>query len=325
MAEPITTVNVAGTMLLVVAGTLTPALADYRADDRAAHSCLRAMIAPPSQSVSPRGLAVRGDARLASQGQQGRERGLGANSMSMTGGRFGRRGALVAALLGGGFLAGCGGAAPGPAPTPSPALTSGEILAAASKRLAETPTVGFTLDIKGDTFVDSAGTIRLLSASGDLRRPDRVRTEFKAEVLGRAVTLQLITIGDETWITNIIDGSWGPAPAEFAYRPDVLFDTQDGLGPVMGRVTDVSLLPDEKIDGVDAWRLTAQVPQEVIGPLTYNTIQGSPVTVDLWVDKATNDMLRARLSEPPQDGKTPAVWTLDLMRHGKEVEIEPPV
>ncbi|MGI9255296.1 MAG: LppX_LprAFG lipoprotein [Thermomicrobiales bacterium] len=224
------------------------------------------------------------------------------------------------------LLAGCGGAPSEPVtpPTSLATPTPAEILTAASKRLAETQTVGFALDIEGDTFIDSAGTIRLLSATGDLKRPDSVRTEIRAEVLKRAITLQLITIGDQTWLTNIVDGSWGPAPVEFAYRPDVLFDTQNGLGPVMGRVTDVQRQPDEKIDGVEAYHLLATVPQEVIGPLTYNTIQGSPVSVDLWVDRATGDMLRARLSEPPMSGKTPAVWTFDLMRHGQEVEIEPP-
>ncbi|MFM9108951.1 MAG: LppX_LprAFG lipoprotein [Chloroflexota bacterium] len=240
----------------------------------------------------------------------------------MTARPFSRRGAFAAAAGVVSLAAGCGGGAP--VAVPGPTETPESILAAASKRLAETPTVGFALDIEGDTFIDGAGTIRLLSASGDLARPDRVRTEFKAEVLDRAITLQLITIGEQTWLTNIIDGSWGPAPVEFAYRPDVLFDTQDGLGPVMGRVTGVTREQDEDIDGRRAYHLTAQVPQEVIGPLTYNTIQGSPVKVDLWIDQATGDMLRARLSEPPQEGKTPAVWTLELMRHGKEVRIEPP-
>ena len=225
------------------------------------------------------------------------------------------------------LLSGCGGEQPRPDRAGSPVATPTptEIMAAASRKLAATPTVGFTLDIEGDTFIDGAGTIRLLSASGDLVRPDRVRTEFKAEVLGRAITLQLITIGEQTWLTNIVDGSWGPAPVEFAYRPDVLFDTQDGLGPVMGRVKDVKREPDAEIDGEPAYHLVASAPQEVIGPLTYNTIQGSPVTVDLWIERATSDMLRARLSEPPQPGKTPAVWTLELMRHGKEVEIAPPL
>ena len=237
-----------------------------------------------------------------------------------------RRLLAIAALASTALAAGCGGGAPAPTPesaaTPSPT----DILAAASQRLAETPTVGFTLAIEGDTFVDRGGNIRLLSATGDLERPDRVRTEFKASVLNRAITLQLVTVGEETWLTDIVNGDWGPAPAEFAYRPDVLFDTQDGLGPVMGRVKDVVRQPDEELDGRPAYRLTATVPGEVIGPLTYGTMTGSPVTVDLWIDRETDDLLRARLAEPPQPDKAnPATWTLDLVRHGEEVSIEPPV
>ena len=76
--------------------------------------------------------------------------------------------------------------------------------------------------------------IRLLGAEGDLQRPDRVRTAFQAEVMDRAISLQLVTIGDQSWTTNILTGEWENAPLEFAYQPDILFSTQDGIGPVMG-------------------------------------------------------------------------------------------
>ena len=59
----------------------------------------------------------------------------------------------------------------------------------ASKRLAETPTVHFALDVQGETFIDTGRNIRLLGAEGDLRRPDRVRTAFQAEVMDRAISL----------------------------------------------------------------------------------------------------------------------------------------
>src|SRR5688572_20819092 len=110
------------------------------------------------------------------------------------------------------------------------------MLELASRRLAETPSVHFVLDVEGETFIDTARAIRLLGAEGDLRRPDRVRTTFQAEIMGRAVTLQLITIGEESWTTNVLTGEWGPAPLEFAYQPDVLFSTEDGIGPIMSRV-----------------------------------------------------------------------------------------
>jgi hypothetical protein len=227
-------------------------------------------------------------------------------------------------------LAGCGGAAPAsptPLPTasPAPTLTPQSILEMASRRLAETSSVHFVLSIEGDTFLDSGDSIRLLGAEGDLVRPDRVRTEFQVEVLGRAVSLQLITIGDTSWTTNVLTGEWGHAPLEFAYRPDILFSTQDGIGPMMGSVDEVERLADEEVSGRPAYHLQAQVDESVVGTLTYQTITGSPVTVDLWVDQETHDLLRAQLAESPgPERPNPAVWTLELSHHDEDVEIEPP-
>ena len=221
---------------------------------------------------------------------------------------------------------GCGpGQEDAPSATPVPTPTAKALLELASRRLAETPTVHFVLDVEGQTFIDTARTIRVLGAEGDLRRPDRVRTTFQAEIMDRAITLQLITIGEKSWTTNILTGEWGRAPLEFAYQPDVLFSTQDGIGPVMGRVQDVERLADEDIAGRPTAHLRATVDEETVGPFTYYTISGSPVTVDLWIDLATYDLLRAQLSEPPgEERPNPAVWTLDLSHHGEDIAIEPP-
>ena len=222
------------------------------------------------------------------------------------------------------LASGCG--AGEPPPTPTPALSAEEILSLASQRLGAVPTVHFVLDVEGDTYIDTAQTIRLLGAEGDLQRPDRVRTSFQAEVMDRAITLQLITIGEQSWTTNLLTGEWGEAPFEFAYQPDILFSTQEGIGPVMGRVNDVISLPDEQLDGRAVHHLQAIVDEEVVGPLTYYTISGSPVTVDLWIDRETHDLLRARLSEPAgEERPNPAVWNLALSHHGEAVTIEPPV
>jgi hypothetical protein len=206
------------------------------------------------------------------------------------------------------------------------ALTATEILSGASQKLANTQTVRFKLAVEGDTYVDALHTLKLLEAKGDLVRPDRVRTEFKIEALGQVtVSIQLIIVGDQWWTTDLITGKWGPAPADFEYDPSVLFDNQGGIGPVMDRVTDAQRLDDESIDGRDAFHIRANVTDSIIDSLTYHTLQGSPITVDLWIDRETNDLLRARLAEPPSDGPdTPAVWTLDLFDHDAQIAIEPP-
>jgi LppX_LprAFG lipoprotein len=236
-----------------------------------------------------------------------------------------RRRFLQVITLGGALvLAGCETPQP-EAPTATPTPTPQAILELASRRLADTPSVHFVLDVQGDTFVDSAHSIRLLAAEGDLVRPDRVHTTFQVEVVGRAVTLQLITIGDKSWTTNILTGAWGDAPLEFAYRPDILFSTQNGIGPMMGRVQGVERLADEKISGRQTYHVRATVDQAIVGPLTYYTLAGEPITVDLWIDQATSDLLRAQLAEPPAPERPhPALWTLDLSHHGEQISIAPP-
>jgi hypothetical protein len=231
-------------------------------------------------------------------------------------------------LLGAGSvlaLSACG-PAENEAITPEPTPTPAALLEMGSKRLAETPTVHFALEVRGETFIDTGRNIRLLGAEGDLQRPNRGRTAVQAEVMDRAISLQLVTIGDQSWTTNILTGEWENAPLEFAYQPDILFSTQDGIGPVMGRVQNAQRLDDEEIEGQSTYHLRATVDQSVVGPLTYYTVTGDPVTVDLWIDQETHDLLRARLSEPPgPERPNPAVWTLNLSHHGQDVSIEPPV
>jgi hypothetical protein len=217
-------------------------------------------------------------------------------------------------------------ATPAAAASPIGSSEAVELLERASRRLAETETVRFDLSVEGQTALDAEGNILLKAAEGELRRPDRVRATFQAQVLGQNVTLQLITIGAETWTTDLLTGEWQPAPEEFAYRPSVLFDNQEGIGPVMSSVGQAELLDEEEIDGREVYRVRAVVEESVIGPLTYETMVGSPVTVDLWLDQETDDLLRAELREPPSEAKPePATWTLELFDHGEDVTIEAPV
>lgn len=225
------------------------------------------------------------------------------------------------------LLVGCGGDGAVSQATPTPTPTAEQILAKASQRLTETEAVHFDLDVEGETFVDANRTIQLLAAKGDLARPDRVSTEFTARALRAAtVTIKLITIGERSWTTNLLTGAWGPAQTEFQYDPGVLFDDQEGIGPVMNRAGDVRQLEDEEINERQTYHVEARVGEEVIGPVTAYTMTGAPVRVNLWIDRETGDLLRARLAQEPGEGQaSPATWTLNLSGHGERVSIEPPV
>lgn len=201
------------------------------------------------------------------------------------------------------------------------------VLSDASTRIAETQSLKFTLDISGTTMIDDLGTIQLLAARGSLARPDLVDVQFQVRVLGtQTASIRMVTAGGQSWTTDLISGEWGPAPEEFGYDPARLFDTQDGLGPIMGKIDSPELIGTEDVDGKSAWHVRGVATQEVIGPVTANKMHGDTVAVDLWIDTSTSDLLKVQLAEPAApDVEDPATWVMTLLDHDKPVTIEPPI
>ena len=201
------------------------------------------------------------------------------------------------------------------------------MLSDASIRIAETQALKFTLDISGTTMIDDLGTIQLLAARGSLARPDLVDVQFQVRVLGtQTASIRMITAGNQSWTTDLISGEWGPSPEEFGYDPAKLFDTQNGLGPIMGKIDSPELFGTEDVDGKSAWHVRGVATQEVIGPVTANKMHGETVTVDLWIDTSTSDLLKVQLAEPADPNiEDHATWVMTLIDHDKPVTIEPPI
>ncbi|MCO5223871.1 MAG: LppX_LprAFG lipoprotein [Thermomicrobiales bacterium] len=200
------------------------------------------------------------------------------------------------------------------------------ILSDAATRLQETDSMSFKMELEGTTYVDEMKTIQLLGAEGVMQRPDRVDVTFTALVLKtQQISIRMITVGEDAWITDIVTGKWVPSPPEFGYNPSVLYDDTDGLGPVMGRMDDPQLQDSEKIDGRETWHITATVEGEVTQKMTSGTMRGTTQSLEVWIDKENSNLLRIRIAEPTdEDLDDPATWTLTLSDHGKDVKIERP-
>ena len=212
------------------------------------------------------------------------------------------------------------------ASTDASAPDAAALLERASDQLADTESVRFNLEIEGDTYIDVDQTIRLLSARGNLLRPDKVDVEFQVELLGsQNVSIRMITVGEGSWTTNLLSGAWEPSPEEFGYNPAVLFDNQNGLGPVAGRLQDPEILGSETIGGRETWKVQGTVDNETVSPLTSNTIDGGIITITLWIDQETDNILRIEVAEPESaDKENPATWTMTLTGHGEDFTIEAP-
>jgi lipoprotein LprG len=223
------------------------------------------------------------------------------------------------------FVVGCGSSSDNEN-SGEPNASVDDILAAASTRMAETQSLRFSLDVEGETFIDPAGSIQLVAARGELARPDKVAVDFQVRLFGTGtVTIKMITVGESSWTTDLLTGDWTIAPPEFGYNPSVLYDNQQGLGPVMGRLQNPALQGQENVEGRDVFRVSGTASEATMGPLTSYTMTGEPVSLQLWIDSQTWDLIRVVVTEPESSGKDdPATWTMNLSNHDEQVSIEPP-
>lgn len=201
------------------------------------------------------------------------------------------------------------------------------VLADASAKIGATQSMNFVLEVSGTTMIDDGNTIQLLAARGTLARPNLVDVQFQIQLLGtQTASIRMITAGDMSWTTDLISGNWGPAPSEFGYDPSQLFDTNNGLGPVMGSVVDAELIGAEEVNGQDVWHIRGAVTSEIIDWITAETMQGDRIALDLWIDQTTSNLLQVMLAEPADaDLEDPATWTMNLRDHDEPVTIEPPI
>ena len=223
-----------------------------------------------------------------------------------------------------GLLVFAGGCSTGSASSSSSKPTAASVLTAAGDRWAATDTAHFKLTVEGDAFIDSAQSIKLLSAEGDLKRPDAVNADARIDIQITQANISLIAIGDKTWMTNFISGKWEVAPADFSYNPAVVFDEKNGIKPILATLQSAALGKDDSVGGRDTRVITGTVDQNAVSQVTSGSIQGDVISVTLWVDAGTNDLLRVSLKEPEGARKNPVAWTLDLSKQGEAVDIQPP-
>jgi len=202
------------------------------------------------------------------------------------------------------------------------------LLRETSELLANTQSLRFTLSVDGDSYIDDLGQMRLIKAEGALQRPGKVDVEFQIELFGAGnISIKAITTDGQTYSTDLLTGKWGPAPAEFGYDPSLLFDLNGGLGPVISKMTEVSVTGSETIDGRDCWTVEGTADQASIDFISAGTMIGDAFHATLWIDKESGELRRIVLAEPTDNGKErPATWTMDLRDYNDpDIDITAPV
>ncbi len=207
--------------------------------------------------------------------------------------------------------------------TADPNADATEIAASSATAMAAVTSVEFELERGGaPIFIDEFERIALDSLRGQFSVPGRAQAELNVTVNDNLATrLGAVAVDDEVWISNPVTGDFETLPSGYDIDPSKFFDPENGWGPLLGSLQDVSLVAVDDRGG-ERYHITGTAPAEQVSNITVGLVQGQDVAVDLWVHPDTFLVTAAEFETTI--GEATSQWALELDRYGDTFEIEPP-
>ena len=217
---------------------------------------------------------------------------------------------LVSSLL---LLAGC--SRPPPTPTPDQMLDQDAQAVLAMK------SAQFTLTREGAPAVlDPQTGTTFTEAAGQYQAPDRVSAKVKVTLFGSVVEVEMRWLPEGNFVSNPLTGQFEAAPAGAAFDGAALFK-EGGIPAVLkDKLQNPKLVGEEKVEDVETYHLSGEADGEELSALTAGALtSGTMYPVDVWIEKATSNLVRVHIAEPGGDG-----WLIDLFDVDQPVEIKAP-
>jgi hypothetical protein len=165
-------------------------------------------------------------------------------------------------------------------------------------------------------------SLDLTSAEGDIVVPDRLKAELRAKAVALNIRLDVIAIGDDTWITNPFSRRWerlpGAALTDIANPAALVSSLVKGLqGVQLAGTTD--------INGASTYHLQGTMDSTALAEALPIAQPGYSPSVDLYIGQSDSLPRRARISGPLSSGEADnIVRQVDFSRFNEPVTIQAP-
>lgn len=212
---------------------------------------------------------------------------------------------LIAAIALLSLFVGCG-TSPTPIPeaTAEPTPSPEAAIAFAVLNLLELKSAAFTLEHQTGSTTLLPG-LSMKKATGVVDIPDRLRLTVEAElaVPRTFVEINVITIGEQAYMTDFFSGQWRTVPLESL--PVNFLDFGQILASIIEAVAGPSFSRVEEIDGRQYQRVTGSVPSEALAALVPGAAEGLEVELELWLDLEAALLRRVLITGPVLTGDIP--------------------
>ena len=148
--------------------------------------------------------------------------------------------------------------------TDIPQIPPAEVITRAGDAMLQAPSFHFKIDISGKPVVLNQVTqLSLRSAEGDFARPDKMGVHLKVLLAVAAAELDMIALGNEQYLTNVLTKQWEVLPPEFGFNPAVMFDPQVGLEQLLKAGLDnAHWIGVETLDGKSIFHVQGSISGE---------------------------------------------------------------
>jgi hypothetical protein len=166
--------------------------------------------------------------------------------------------------------------------------------------------------------------VQIRSANGDVSMPDKVKAQATVMLSGQPVTVNLISIGANQFITDPVTGQWRVIKG--VLDPRTLTNPNTGLLSLVGKLRHVSRPASDSTNGTPCWRITGQLAAK---DLAFFTGGGVPPTTTLQTSACVgkSDALPYQLvmtGQAARGDEAQTSRTFQLSHFNESVTIQPP-
>jgi hypothetical protein len=165
-----------------------------------------------------------------------------------------------------------------------PAPTAQQVLAAVQKNFRAV--TSFHVIMKTDNLgVSSANQIQIRDADGDVLMPDKIRAQANVLLSGQAMTVNLISVGGQQFITDPITGQWRVVKG--VLDPRTLTNPDTGLISLAGKLQKVTGPVADNVNSTACWRVNGLLDAKYLAFFTGGGVPaGTMLKTTVWAGQA---------------------------------------
>jgi len=228
----------------------------------------------------------------------------------------------VACML---LLAGC--SLPWQHTTPTSGLgprpTAPQVLAAIQKNFRTVSS--FHISMKTENLGSATSSQFVIrNADGDVLMPDKIRAQASVLLSGQAVTVNLISIGTNQFITDPITGQWRVVKGMF--DPRTLTNPDTGIISLAGQLRNVTGPTDDSVNGTPCWRVNGLLAAKALAFFTGGGVpKGTMLKTSICAGKADGLPYAISVTGDAAAGDTSqTTYTFLITRYNENISIVAP-